>query len=553
MSGAAYPVAAKSLGVALLGPLRKRAAILVGFVVFSAAVGVVRFHNLTDVLVAGRIYFVDADCYSRMSRAKMVSEAPGTVVGRQMFENWPEGVMSHATSPMDYTIFGLERLIRFCWPEQGQLAVLRASTLDLAGALVSPLLGVLLCAFIGFWAYGLQDGSGRRLKLWWCVPVLAALSPPLVHATLLGRPDHQSLLLLCLTVAMGAEQRLQMRMSSGWGWAGGLAWGGALWVSFYEPLILLSCSLVLSLCFWPATWSIGVRGRWCAGILLPLVTGVLVDHIRIVLPDPRSVEFLKRWGATIGELQPLSGLWELSPWTGLLLWVSPLTVFFSQPHERRGNLGWMLLLLFSGLLANWQIRWSPYFVLVFLCALPRVLALAPGLLSGGLAFVLGLWPLLADWENRIFPEARILEQRYMDRSERINARLAAERMKSAFCEPFIAVWWLSPSLSYWSGQPAVSGSGHEGIEGIMDSARFFMSTDPAGAREIIDRRGVRFVVASDSARAVENSAAILGSVPESKPLAERLWQPAPGEAWELIGEANVTTFRLLRPVLKPDR
>ena len=527
--------------------------ILAGFVFFLAAAGVVRFHNLTDVLVAGRIYFVDADCYSRMSRAKIISEAPGTVVVRQMFENWPEGVMSHATSPMDYTIFGLERLIRLCWPEQGRLAVLCSSTLDLAGAVVSPLLGVLMCAFMGYWAYGLEDGSGQRLKLWWCVPALAAVSPPLVHATLLGRPDHQSLLILCLSVALAAEQRLQMRPSSGWGWAGGFAWGFALWVSFYEPLVLLACCLVLSLCFWPGTWRIGVRGRWCAGILVPLVAGGLIDHIRIVLPDPRSMEFLKRWGATIGELQPLSGLGELSSWTGLLLWVSPLMLFLSQSSERRSNMGWILLLFFSGFLVNWQIRWSPYFVLVFLCALPRLLALASGLISGGLAFVLGLWPLLVEWENRIFPEARTLEQRYMDRSECINARLAADRMKSTSLEPFIAVWWLSPALSYWSGQPAVAGSGHEGIDGIMDSARFFMSTDPASAREIMCRRGVRFVVASDSARAVENSAAILGSSPQLKPLAERLWQPDPGDAWELVGETNVTTFRLLRPIRHPER
>lgn len=530
-----------------------RLSFLVVLLLVVCASGVIRFHNITEVLVAGRVYFVDADCYSRMSRARIVAGSPGLVVGRQMFENWPEGVVSHASSPMDYSIVGLERLIRRCWPEQGRLSVLRSSTLDLAGALVSPLFGVLFCAFLCFWASGIETEPGRRLQLWWCIPILAAVSPPLVHATLLGRPDHQSLLLALLAVAIGAEQRLEKFSSSRWAWVGGFAWGGALWVSFYEPLVLLSLSSALSLCFWPAGWRVKLRLRWGVGILAPLVFGVLVDHLKIVTPSPHSMEFLKRWGATIGELQPLASLSNLSEWAGHLLWLSPVSVFLARGRNRRGGLGWILLLCFTVMLVRWQIRWSPYFVLVFLFVLPQVLALAPSRLVGGMAFFFAMHPLLADWESRLFPEARISEQRYMDRSERINARLVAERMISSSCEPFIAVWWLSPCLSYWSGQPAVAGSGHEGIDGIMDSARFFLSTDPAVAREILVRRGVCTVVASDSARAVENSALLLGVLPDEKPLAERLWQPDPGPGWGLVGESNVTTFRLLRTALSPRR
>ncbi len=548
MSGAASPVAD-----GLREPFGRRLCFPIIFFAVVFAAGFVRFHNLTDVLVAGRVYVVDADCYSRMSRARIVSNSPGAVVGRQMFENWPEGVLSHASSPMDYAIVGLERLLRRCWPDQGRFSVLRSASLDVAGAIVSPLLGMLLCAFLCFWARGVEIEPGRRLQLWWCIPILAAVSPPLVHATLLGRPDHQSLLLVLLAVAMGAEQRLTVFPSSRWAWAGGVAWGGALWVSFYEPLVLLSLSLALSVCFWPASWRVKSRMRWGIGILVPLLLGVLVDHLRIVFPDPQDMEFLKRWGATIGELQPLRGFSNLSAWAGLLLWVSPLTVLFVNGRDRRSNLGWILLLCFSGLLVHWQIRWSPYFVLVFLFVLPQVLAFAPNRRSGALAFSLAMYPLMADWESLLFPEARVAEERYMDRSERINARMVAERMRGPSCEPFIAVWWLSPALSYWSGQPAVAGSGHEGIAGIMDSARFFMSTDPSGAKEILARRGVCTVVASDSARAVENSSLLLGAPPEPKPLAERLWQSDLGPEWGLEGESNVTTFRLWRPTQKPYR
>ena len=164
----------------------------------------------------------------------------------------------------------------------------------------------------------------------------------------------------------------------------------------------------------------------------------------------------------------------------------------------------------------------------------------------GLAFLLSLWPVFSDWERHFFPDAHTTEQRYLERSERINARLVAERMRSSERLPFLAVWWHAPALAYWSGQPAVAGSGHEGISGIIDSARFFLATEPAEAREIINRRQVSVVVASDSARAVENSAAILGCLPVQRPLAERLWGSDAAQMWGLDGEANVTTFRLLR-------
>jgi hypothetical protein len=155
-------------------------------------------------------------------------------------------------------------------------------------------------------------------------------------------------------------------------------------------------------------------------------------------------------------------------------------------------------------------------------------------------------PVATEWRSRLFPDLQTRTTRHLDRSELINARLAAERMRSEEVEPFLAVWWLSPALAYWSGQPAVAGSGHEGIEGIVDSARFFLSTDPVVAREILRARRVRYVVASDSARAVENACRILDCPPPAEPLAVWLWRQDPGENWRLQGESNVVNFRLLR-------
>ena len=51
--------------------------------------------------------------------------------------------------------------------------------------------------------------------------------------------------------------------------------------------------------------------------------------------------------------------------------------------------------------------------------------------------------------------------------------LPAGRLRSQETQPLLAPWGLSPSISYWSGQPAVAGSSHESLSGIAASARFF--------------------------------------------------------------------------------
>ena len=88
--------------------LESRLSLWVGGLLLLLLGAALRFHNLTTVLVGGHFYFVDADCYSRLSRVQLVLAQPGKAVRHQFFENWPEGVASHATAPMDYLIAGLE-------------------------------------------------------------------------------------------------------------------------------------------------------------------------------------------------------------------------------------------------------------------------------------------------------------------------------------------------------------------------------------------------------------------------------------------------------------
>jgi len=74
---------------------------------------------------------------------------------------------------------------------------------------------------------------------------------------------------------------------------------------------------------------------------------------------------------------------------------------------------------------------------------------------------------------------------------------------------FLAPWWFSPALSYWSRQAGVGGSSHESIAGVVDSAKFFGTQKVEKLAQILKRREVRWIVAYDADRVARNSSQIL--------------------------------------------
>ena len=80
----------------MVDPMRRvgRFALIVFEVaLLSAVILATRCANYQDVFVAGNVYFVDADCYARMTRAEMVREKPGLIVRHHAFENFPQGTI----------------------------------------------------------------------------------------------------------------------------------------------------------------------------------------------------------------------------------------------------------------------------------------------------------------------------------------------------------------------------------------------------------------------------------------------------------------------------
>ena len=197
-----------------------------------ALTAMARCWNHSDVFVGGRTFFADGDCYSRMTRVRQIVEHPGKVVRRHDFETWPDGTQPHTTAPFDYLIAAVAVVFRLFMRDT-------QNALDMAGALISPMLGVLTAAFL--WGWAGQLGLAYRVPM----IILFAISPILVHGTVLGRPDHQSLLILCMGVALGAEAALLVKPSRSWSVASGLGWGLGLWVSLYEPAVLLLGAILL--------------------------------------------------------------------------------------------------------------------------------------------------------------------------------------------------------------------------------------------------------------------------------------------------------------------
>ncbi|HEX4706602.1 MAG TPA: hypothetical protein VH229_02610 [Candidatus Udaeobacter sp.] len=491
--------------------------------ILTALIAATRCANYQDVFVAGNIYFVDADCYARMTRVQLVSAKPGLIVRHHAFENSPQGTTPHTTAPLDYLILGLSLLLK----------PFTAQSIDFAGAFISPILGLLGGWFLWWWSRRMEFRYG------WMMLMLYAISPILVHGTELGRPDHQSLLLLLITIGICAEwhlQKLQAIRTPGetmpesripsrgraWSLASATAWALAIWVSAYEPLVLF---LILTATTFLANRKVLFAGdRRLGWILFAVIMAIafLIERRVPSLPIFHSNASFENWASTIGELARVSlahPVWL--GWCGYMLLVTPILLWLRvrQQDGARGVRGLpvYVLLIATYFLTMWQARWGYFFVLIFALSLPDLLEPIKSRAAVWIAFALSVFPILRDWDQTLWPNEAELASRLERRSDSIQIRDLAMNLRSSDTRPFLAPWWLSPSIAYWSGQPGVAGSSHESLHGIEDSARFFLCDDLQKAREILTKHEVAWVVAYDSDRVAANSSAILGLAVPPRP------------------------------------
>jgi hypothetical protein len=516
-------------------------AVLIGIeiAILSALVLATRSANYRDVFVAGNVYFTDADCYSRMTRVRICEKNPGSIVRHHDFENYPAGTTPHTAAPLDYFILALSVLLK---PVTMQAP-------DLAGALISPIFGLLGAWFLWWWSR--QMGFRYR----WVMLVLYAISPILVHGTELGRPDHQSLLMLLVTVAISVEWMLRTEESTKWSIVSGIAWGLALWVSAYESLFLLLLMLSLGVARdRQLLFKKDRRAGWIAFATV-IAVALAIEQRLPSLPASPSDDIFRNWSRAIGELSPVSPLNKIwLGWAGYLIVVAPILIwlalrrkkagaFRSQPNRRDQTLPFFILVLLVAtfLLTIWQARWAYFFMSIFVLALPSLLEPIRSRAAVWVAFTLSVFPILRDWDESLWPREAEYARRIEQRNESVQLRDLATNLQSSEVRPFLAPWWLSPAIAYWSGQPGVAGSSHESLDGIADSARFFLAENWQKGREILENRKVSWVFAADADRVCPNSAALLGLAVPAFPLCRSIDRtPAQASPFLVLSAQNAT-------------
>jgi hypothetical protein len=511
--------------------------------ILTALILVTRCANYREVLVAGNVYFTDADCYARMTRVRMCAEHPGLIVRHHFFENYPAGTNPHTTAPLDYLILALSIPLRG----------FTTQWFDLAGALISPVFALFTGWFLWWWY------KRMRFRYGWIALILYVISPILVHGAALGRPDHQSLLILLIAIGICALWGWRTEISSKWSILSGIAWSLALWISAYEPLLLLLLLLGCQLIPWrqltlvlfhrhspercsdhpsEARTLLSSKEFKIASIIFAaiLAVAILVERrlpgLTILRPNLNFVN----WAHTIGELRPVS---PLNPvwlrWAGYSIAFLPLLIairFWKTPNFVATIFGarhadssahppapapvflFVLLLATYGL-TIWQARWAYFFVIIVVIILPALLQPIGSAVTIWAVFALASFPILRDWDDKLWPNEAEFSRRVESRVESAELRELSVSLRSPEVHPFLATWWLSPPIAYWSGQPGVAGSSHESLDGIADSARFFLADEWQKPREIVENHKVRWVVAYDADRTAAVSAAILGEmVPE---------------------------------------
>ena len=498
---------------------------IIEIAVLSVLILATRCANYQNVFVAGNVYFTDADCYARMARVQMCSEHPGLIIRHHDFENFPTGTTPHTTAPLDYLILALSIFLK----------PFTADAIDVAGALISPLLALFGGWFLWWWS------KRMKFRYRWISLIVYAISPILVQGTELGRPDHQSLLILLVAIAICAEWSLQAEAGSvsatdrgRWSVVTGVAWGSAIWISAYESLVLFLLVLVVGALKNPK--AIAARSRrigWLCFVLV-IAIALLIERRVPSFSILYSNLLFQNWARTIGELAHVSlanPIWLR--WCGYFLLVTPALIWISvvkTRHKSEETTPTFVLALFVAtyFLTIWQARWGYFFVLVFALALPRLLEPIKSSAAVWIAFFLSIFPILHDWDERLWPNEADLALRVEQRSELVQLRDLALSLRSSGIRPFVAPWWLSPSIAYWSGQPGIAGSSHESLDGIADSARFFLSGDWQKARQILENHQTAWVIAYNSERVAQNSAEILSQATPTQPLC-RVLDKTPGQ------------------------
>lgn len=447
-----------------------------------------RLSNWEAIFHDGGVFFVDADCYSRMTRAGMVFRGEAFSIRWHAFENYPHGIAPHTTGGLDWLIATVAQLIR----------PFTQNALDYAGAWIGPLLALITTLFL---LWQLKGTSGL-----WMALLYFALSPALVHGTSLGRPDHQCLQIALITAFLvfrwKAFHQTPDRNSS---ILSGILLGLALWVSLYEPLIIAALFLLLELAFNHRRLLTRTRLYEMGALALTFAFFCLIDGFR--WSPPPDTPLFREWSKQIAELRsfqvPLILTW--SGWVGAL--AAGGLIYVAAVRRQYSLIAWSIAWIVLLALTLWQLRWIYFLAVVTSFLLLRGFEFIPWKQVRWVTFALLLAPIWQYWFIILHPPPEVAEHLAEQKEDmRLLRESALFLQKNS--EPdaaILAPWWLSPALVYWSGLPAVAGSSHQSLPGTEATARFYIESNATIAQQIAVDRKVRWIIAYEPDRIFETA------------------------------------------------
>jgi hypothetical protein len=352
--------------------------------------------------------------------------------------------------------------------------------------------------------------------------LLVAVSPIMAHGFQLGRPDHQSLLVLLLGVALTAEVEIWKGRASGWRYASAGAWALALWVSLFEPLILLGVVLLArGLCRVVRSQE---EVKNTGGAVWPVALFVGILAFSLWIDGWRAAGFhpaFTRWALNIGELRS-AGWVVIFSWCGWLLAAAPVLLAWGWIRGRERLCGlWLALVSVAAGLSMYHARWGYFLALFFAMSLPWILPSLRKPWLAWLVFLISLWPAAAEWDRRLYPEDEAFRARVENIADAVALREAALSLRERSVGGVVAPWWFCPAIVWWSGQPCVGGTSHQSLPGIVESCEFYIGEelDP----EFLQKRQVVYILVYEPDRLISNSEQILGRSATGPTIAERLY------------------------------
>lgn len=245
------------------------------------------------------------------------------------------------------------------------------------------------------------------------------------------------------------------------------------------------------------------------------------------MPDQTLKTYFIAWSSTIGELKHLDLGGKLAwHWLGAL-WLTALPALWLAGRADGRARGTLLLIFVMLGLTMWQLRWGYFLALAVAISLPWQLGILRRPLLGSTLGFLAMLPIAWAWSPMLLPD----EKARMRHAQNAAIQTELRNLSALIKGPFIAPWWYSPQIAYWSGQPGVAGTSHQSLAGIVDSARFFLTDSPEEAARILRERKVGYVVLHDvpidgaspnQYPAVNNAAALLGQPVNPKALGTQL-------------------------------